>query len=458
MLFSLAVIAQDNNTDGPYAVLVNGATEYLFTLSENKADDGREQLNVSVPLQANDYFVLLNKATGDTWVPRLEAPSDQDPNKALHLFTVADGKVSVSEAGCYNFWWKKAFNNDDLYIGSNGDCSGQGGDDQGNQGGQGGQGGDDDQGNQGGQGGGEVTTGDFYLVGYWDGKNVGETDYDKFYEEYRLAGCKWSGTLASSEGPYAYVRAKLMLNGGSGWMFYSTVGFQGNDNTEMTFYSADYMYRQGTAGQSEKWAVPANQQLYIVLTVVSADEIKMKLVSQAEYEAHDCGSYVPGQGGGEPGQGSGENLTVQFQKPEDWTTVNIYAWGGSNFGDWPGSAMTDEGNGWYSAEIVSGSNIIFNDGTKQTVDIENVTESTCYTVGEADGAGKYAVNISTDCVQTAVEETELINFRVENGMIIGEGEMQIYNIMGQNVTAENGKLNGMYIVRIGKQATKVLVK
>lgn len=110
-----------------------------------------------------------------------------------------------------------------------------------------------------------------------------------------------------------------------------------------------------------------------------------------------------------------EGIKVSFLKPDDWTTVYLWAWDdeGSLFpttpnAPWPGEAITDQGNGWWSytfPKTVYSANIIFNNGasssTLQTADVLNVTESTCYTWG---GANEAPI-IDPDCGSTGVEST-----------------------------------------------------
>ncbi|WP_264564337.1 Ig-like domain-containing protein [Flavobacterium sp. N3904] len=70
-------------------------------------------------------------------------------------------------------------------------------------------------------------------------------------------------------------------------------------------------------------------------------------------------------------------FTVNFYKPTAWGTgIKIYWWsalptGILADGSWPGVAMTDAGNGWYSYTFtnVTSTNLIFNDGTNQTVNL-----------------------------------------------------------------------------------------
>ncbi len=59
---------------------------------------------------------------------------------------------------------------------------------------------------------------------------------------------------------------------------------------------------------------------------------------------------------------------------------------------------------------------------------------------------------------TAVEETGALAVSASNGRIYADGEFQIFNMAGQDVTADNGNLYGLYIVVAGDEAVKVIVK
>lgn len=58
----------------------------------------------------------------------------------------------------------------------------------------------------------------------------------------------------------------------------------------------------------------------------------------------------------------------------------------------------------------------------------------------------------------AVENISAMELRIENGTIIAEGELHIFNLMGQEVTGQNGNLSGLYIVTLNGKAAKVAVK
>ena len=76
-------------------------------------------------------------------------------------------------------------------------------------------------------------------------------------------------------------------------------------------------------------------------------------------------------------------LTV-YVKNADWTKMNVYGWGGAEFGTWPGKALTPlkANEGWFSVsfDITKATNLIFNDGTTQTVDWKNVSAGTYWLV------------------------------------------------------------------------------
>ncbi len=104
-----------------------------------------------------------------------------------------------------------------------------------------------------------------------------------------------------------------------------------------------------------------------------------------------------------------ESITVSFFRPTDWGTsgVSIWAWNnaGNLFSAWPGVAMTDKGNGWYSYTFdpaVTSVNVIFSKaGNPQTVDITGITQSTCYQASGMNG-NKITVT-SVSCPATEVD-------------------------------------------------------
>lgn len=87
-----------------------------------------------------------------------------------------------------------------------------------------------------------------------------------------------------------------------------------------------------------------------------------------------------------------EKNTVYFTKPSDWGTPNIYAYvPGTTVkeltGKWPGTAMTEEGEGVYSytfAADATTAKVIFNDGTNQVPkDVQGEACGFDYAAGKA---------------------------------------------------------------------------
>ena len=73
---------------------------------------------------------------------------------------------------------------------------------------------------------------------------------------------------------------------------------------------------------------------------------------------------------------SGNFTTAYFYNTQGWETVYAYTWGATSLGEWPGTEMTQEEDGWYKIVLNAGAsedlNIIFNNGNngKQTSDMK----------------------------------------------------------------------------------------
>ena len=120
------------------------------------------------------------------------------------------------------------------------------------------------------------------------------------------------------------------------------------------------------------------------------------------------------------------NVTVYFKDPE-WSIVNFYSWDGSGsqlLGGWPGTAITDvkyiDGEPWYYYPFTidyegKTINVIFNNGTNQTVDIKDIDSDVYYELGEL-SSGKYQVTDAGDMTEViyGVELSE-DNIRLQAG-------------------------------------------
>ena len=134
------------------------------------------------------------------------------------------------------------------------------------------------------------------------------------------------------------------------------------------------------------------------------------------------------------GSGS-QGITVRLdpQSCADWSVVRLWAWTseGNLFDAWPGIVVSPDADGWYSYtfdESVESVNIIWTDGTNQTVNIEGVTASTCYALNSTSGNTITASVV--DCGSTA-SNYYTIRFLNWDGTVlqnsqVKEGELPSY--------------------------------
>ncbi len=106
----------------------------------------------------------------------------------------------------------------------------------------------------------------------------------------------------------------------------------------------------------------------------------------------------------------------------EWETVNLYAWDANQNpinGAWPGTAAELDADGWYSATInaIGAINIIWNDGTKQTVDVTGIEASQCHALGAIVDT-KYSVTV-IDCPAPAGPTVTEITY-TPDPIIIGD--------------------------------------
>ena len=99
---------------------------------------------------------------------------------------------------------------------------------------------------------------------------------------------------------------------------------------------------------------------------------------------------VSGEEPEEPGEVVYTTINIHYYNYKEWSKVNAYSWtapSGEVAGKWPGTAMTAEGDGWYTISLqvdetkVDNLMIIFNDGNAQTTEIECNSEIDQYYFG-----------------------------------------------------------------------------
>lgn len=88
--------------------------------------------------------------------------------------------------------------------------------------------------------------------------------------------------------------------------------------------------------------------------------------------------------------GSGLKVHFKVNSYANWANVNCYYWasnGSPAANTWPGTAMSSEGNYWYVLTIpgATSSNVIFNNGSAQTVDLSRSGEGWFVPTGTSSG-------------------------------------------------------------------------
>lgn len=138
--------------------------------------------------------------------------------------------------------------------------------------------------------------------------------------------------------------------------------------------------------------VITNVSQLMYTAALSTSSFTFKIVDSADLESDAI--YTASFTVSDPTQ---QAITVSFKKPTDWGTspVSIWAWTatGNLFPSWPGVAMTEQADGWYSYTFdksITSVNVIFSkNGTPQSVDIPGITKSTCYEIDNP--TGKFTV-------------------------------------------------------------------
>lgn len=230
--------------------------------------------------------------------------------------------------------------------------------------------------------------------------------------ELTLGGSEGAWTLTSSEGSLGATAVKKVAwdNGTTTW----SISISDNNATIQNGTEA-YGRFLHNVGSNRFTTYTSN-----TTTAMLLPQLYRKAGGYADYSL-GCGTITPV---------STEWTITLVDVPEDWgSTINLYAWDNDLNplnGDWPGTAMIANRGTTYTATLtVYGSNpvvnIIFNNGSLQTQDIENAVSGARYRVNNATIGGKYTAN--------AVYKVSLAD--VTNGEISG---LNTWNAAGENVS------------------------
>ena len=238
---------------GSYGILVNGSK--YFEGEPAGEFEGFQQYLAHVQVKSGDFCQLCDADNKAVWAVNINPASVQG-------FTRNGDKYNVTVDGCFDFYIKLKYEQDELYIGTGSNCGE--GTDIGGQGGQGGQGGGDDQ-QQGAAG------HDFYVMGWINGADAGETAYSTFDDQYK------------------FVNGKIMLDCKMG----SYIGLK-DDQTNYYYFQGDAdaqgdkVTLKWANGWSpcRKWAIPEGVNYIIIRKIAFKGNIELERVDKATFDAY----------------------------------------------------------------------------------------------------------------------------------------------------------------------------
>lgn len=230
-----------------YGILVNGNTYFAGTHTDDF--EGFQQYLAHVQLNAGDYCQLCDAENRAVWAVDLNPAS-------VAGFTRNGDKYEVSVSGCYDFYIKLKYQEDELYIGPGSDC-GEGVDISGGQG-QGGEGGEDEDVN-------------YYAIGWINGTDHGEAAYDTYEDEYLFVDGKL--TIDCQMGSYIAIKDHM------GNFYYSKT------ETTIANESVTMDWANGWS-PCQKWAIPEGVNYIIIRSAAYKNKLVLERVDKATYDAY----------------------------------------------------------------------------------------------------------------------------------------------------------------------------
>jgi hypothetical protein len=236
-----------------YGILVNGTT--YFAGEPAGEFEGFQQYLAHVQVKSGDFCQLCDAENKAVWAVDLNPAS-------VAGFTRNGNQYEVSTDGCFDFYIKLKYEQDELYIGPGSNCgegvdiSGQGG----------------------GQGGGDPVEDEdvnYYAMGWINGADHGEAAYDVFEDEYLFEDGKLM--IDCQMGSYIAIKDHM------GNFYYSKTP------TTIANESVTMDWANGWSG-GEKWAIPQGVNYIIIRSAACKGQIKLERVDKATYDAYHYGN------------------------------------------------------------------------------------------------------------------------------------------------------------------------
>ena len=245
--FFAAALTALSMSAASYGILVNGKTYFAGTQVDEY--EGFQQYLAHVPVKAGDFCQLCDAENKSVWAVDLNTAS-------VEGFTRNGDKYDISVDGCYDFYIKLKYGQDQLYIGPGSNC-GDGIDISG-----------------GGGGGEEPDDVNYYAMGWINAADAGETAYDTYDDNLLFVDGKL--TIDCQYGSYIGIKDHM-------GNFYRSKTPTTIQDTQVTLD-----WQNGWAG-GEKWAIPEGVNYIIIREAACKGQIKLERVDKATYDAYHFG-------------------------------------------------------------------------------------------------------------------------------------------------------------------------
>lgn len=245
--FFAAALTALSMSAASYGILVNGKTFFAGTMVDEF--EGFQQYLAHVPVKAGDFCQLCDAENKAVWAVDLNTAS-------VEGFTRNGDKYDVSVDGCYDFYIKLKYMQDQLYIGPGSNC------------------GDGIDISAGGGGGEEPDDVNYYAMGWINAADAGETAYDTYDDNLLFVDGKL--TIDCQYGSYIGIK-DYMCN-----YYY----FRGEDDCH-----EDKVTLEWANGWSpcKKWAIPEGVNYIIMRSATYKGNIVLERVDKATYDAYHFG-------------------------------------------------------------------------------------------------------------------------------------------------------------------------
>lgn len=245
--FFAAALTALSMSAASYGILVNGKTYFAGTQVDEY--EGFQQYLAHVPVKAGDFCQLCDAENKSVWAVDLNTAS-------VEGFTRNGDKYDISVDGCYDFYIKLKYGQDQLYIGPGSNC-GDGIDISG-----------------GGGGGEEPDDINYYAMGWINAADAGEKAYDTYDDNLLFVDGKL--TIDCQYGSYIGIKDHM-------GNFYRSKTPTTIQDTQVTLD-----WQNGWAG-GEKWAIPEGVNYIIMRSATYKGNIVLERVDKATYDAYHFG-------------------------------------------------------------------------------------------------------------------------------------------------------------------------